>query len=181
MHGHRQRSAGRLFYGAGRAVVQDRWSAPYGPFGDRFGGISSLAGEAREAKRRKEHGCARHPTTSVTGTSSCTKARHVPQANLLETRHDAVEASSVPFDGDTSRRSAAGFTIRDFLPFGGSRMLAGVSMSHARGKPLPAPPFEIVTGRRPSMSGDGPMNIILGILSRTISTAIIVPSWAQDP
>ena len=61
-------------------------------------------------------------------------------SNLPKVRHDAVEASSVPFDGDTSRRSAATFTIRDSLPFGGSKMLACVSMTHDRGKPHPAPP-----------------------------------------
>src|SRR5947209_9222457 len=96
------------------------------PFGDSFGGISFLAGETREAERRKEGGCARHPTTSVTGTSACTKARYVPQATLLKTRHDAVEASSVPFDGDVFRRSAATFTIRDPLPFGRSSQDARV-------------------------------------------------------
>src|SRR5437667_9431381 len=56
------------------------------PFGDSFGGISFLAGEAREAERRKEHGRARRPTTSVTGTSACTM-RHATCAERICSRH----------------------------------------------------------------------------------------------
>ena len=61
-------------------------------------------------------------------------------SNLPKARHDAVEASSSLLTGTPLgaplRHSRSGTA----LPFGGSKMRAGVSMTHDRGKPHPAPP-----------------------------------------
>src|SRR5438270_13683531 len=123
-----QCSACRLFYGAGRAVVHDRRSAPFEPlwgfswrhFLPRWRGEGG--GAPKGARVRKAPNDVRHRNVRVhEGTLRAL-------SNLPKARHDALEASSSLLTGTPLgaplRHSRSGTHCLSAA----SRMLAGVSM-----------------------------------------------------
>ena len=137
VHAHRQCSACRLFFGAGRAVVHDRRSAPFEPlrgffwrhFVPRWRGEGS--GAPKGARARKAPNDVRHRNVRVHERhATCPEricSRHV---TTLSRRRPSL-LTGTPF-GAPLRHSRSGTC--------GSRMLACMSVTHDRGKPHPAPP-----------------------------------------